>query len=75
MFPTNYRLCKAIVDSTGTDLEENYAQTIAELLKARLPVLLIYGEDDYVVPFRDNGLLLQRPLQATGVSVQHFNDG
>lgn len=64
--PLEYRACLAAYGAGYND-QERIAAVLAAILKAELPLLLVAGDADTVVPYSENGALLADAYEKTNV--------
>ncbi|MBT3278816.1 MAG: prolyl oligopeptidase family serine peptidase [Phycisphaerales bacterium] len=71
-YPSGWKVCKKlfkITDETAKDFKGNPIDGLEPLAKAKVPVLLILGTADKVVPNKENGSLLAERYKKLGGSV------
>ncbi len=72
LYAKGWTACKKlfkITDETAKDFKGNPIDGLEKLAKAKVPVLLILGTSDDVVPNKENGLLLAERYKKLGGSV------
>lgn len=73
--PEDWRRCLAaygLTEQEAARFAGNPIDGLKPLAKARVPVFLVLGEDDQVVPIEENGLKLERRYQALGGKVHKW---
>jgi len=67
--------CLEVLGATVSELlsfRGNPLDEIPRLISARIPAILVYGEGDSLVPYAENGALLERAYRAAGCPVEVF---
>lgn len=69
--PKDWELCKQIygIQEGDRDCCENPIHKIQTLIQHRIPVILVAGDADRVVPFQENGKLLYADYMLAGMSI------
>lgn len=62
--------CYGLTDATAPTYDQGALDHLAPLAKAKVPILLICGDADQVVPWPENGLILKTRYEALGGKVE-----
>lgn len=67
--------CLKALNKTETEMlsyRKHALDDIPALVKAKIPVVMVYGGSDPVVPYHENGLLLEQAYRAAGLPIRLF---
>ena len=73
---TEWEECKDCYKMTETEMEELYpkqlAKELADFAACRIPLILVAGDEDVVVPYDENGRLIEERYAGTGAPFERI---